>query len=216
MPAQLVWSANIGLKRKLALIPLFGGAVFIMMACTIRAVVILEAGPEGAATGSQWACRETFVAVVVTNLLIIYPLIRQGAKKVGLSVLFSRGTTKGQSHGYPLDSSGARAKGSRNMGSRGLNSYVGGGGGGSSSHGGGSGGSKWKAASHPLSTITRVTGQARESDEDIILDHKDNPAGHSIVVSREFTVETETGASNKTLARSMDSSHMGKVDSRFS
>lgn len=136
-----------------------------------------QAGADGAASGSSWACRETFVAIIVTNLLIIYPLIRQGAKKIGLSVLFSKATTRGDSRGYPLDS-GARQK-SRTLGSRGLGSHA--------DH-------KWKGGSHNLHTITRVTGQARESDEDIILDNKNSPTGgglHNIVVSREFTVETE-------------------------
>lgn len=53
----------------------------------------------GAVDGSQWACRETFVAVIVTNLPIIQPLLRKGASKVGLSALFSKPrSSKGESH----------------------------------------------------------------------------------------------------------------------
>ncbi|KAF9781491.1 hypothetical protein IL306_013046, partial [Fusarium sp. DS 682] len=56
-------------------------------------------GPDGAVSGSSWACRETFVAIVVTNLPIIQPLLRKGASMLGLSVLFSRQTnTAGESH----------------------------------------------------------------------------------------------------------------------
>lgn len=49
-------------------------------------------------TGSQWACRETFVAVFVTNLPVIQPLIRQGATKLGLSTIFSKSRTSPESH----------------------------------------------------------------------------------------------------------------------
>ncbi|KAH8655343.1 hypothetical protein BX600DRAFT_439856 [Xylariales sp. PMI_506] len=66
----------------------------------------LKSGPEGAVSGSQWACRETFVAIVVANLPILQPLIRRGANKIGLSTLFSRTTKMGQSH--PLESNEAK------------------------------------------------------------------------------------------------------------
>ncbi|GAB1206415.1 hypothetical protein APSETT445_005102 [Aspergillus pseudonomiae] len=68
---------------------LFSGASFVIMAAIIRAVTIMTSGPDGAVSGSKWACRETFVSIVVANLPIIQPLIRRGAQKVGLSGLFS-------------------------------------------------------------------------------------------------------------------------------
>ncbi|KAI0012720.1 hypothetical protein F4779DRAFT_566594 [Xylariaceae sp. FL0662B] len=102
IPLPLMWKVNISLKRKLALMLLFSGAVFCIMAGTIRAVVISTSGPEGAVSGSQWACRETFVAIVVANLPILQPLIRQGASKIGLSALFSRTSRAGTSQ--PLGS----------------------------------------------------------------------------------------------------------------
>ncbi|KKA25460.1 hypothetical protein T310_0484 [Rasamsonia emersonii CBS 393.64] len=73
----------------ITLMALFSGAAFVIMAGIIRAVVILKSGPDGAVAGSQWACRETFVSIVVSNLPIIQPLIRKGAVKIGLSALFS-------------------------------------------------------------------------------------------------------------------------------
>lgn len=99
---------------------------------------------------------------------------------MGLSVLFSKGTTNGDSRGYPLGSRGRMKSSSHVLGSHAD--------------------SKWKGGSHALHTITRVTGQARESDEDIILDKKNSPEGaglHNIVVSREFTVETESSSGAK-------------------
>lgn len=113
IPLPLLWGVKIGLRRKISLIALFSGAIFIIMAGTIRAVVILTSGPEGAVSGSTWACRETFVAVTVSNLPTIQPLIRKGANKIGLSMLFSRNTASngGESHQLrSTDLNGSRFK----------------------------------------------------------------------------------------------------------
>ncbi|KAJ6094200.1 hypothetical protein N7467_003045 [Penicillium canescens] len=101
IPLPLLWTVNISLKRKVPLMALFSGAAFVITASIIRAVTIMSSGPDGAEAGSKWACRETFVSIVVSNLPIIQPLLRKGFKKIGLSQLFSSsGKPSGQS--YPL------------------------------------------------------------------------------------------------------------------
>ncbi|KAI0509469.1 hypothetical protein F5B22DRAFT_616375 [Xylaria bambusicola] len=103
IPLSLLWGVQIPLRKKIILLGLFGGSIFIIVAGLIRGVVILTAGPEGAVTGSQWANRETFVAAIIGNLPASQPLLRAWASKVGLSGIFSRSDpTKGQSH--PLSS----------------------------------------------------------------------------------------------------------------
>ncbi|KAI5862616.1 hypothetical protein GGS23DRAFT_84572 [Durotheca rogersii] len=98
IPLPLLWVVNIGLRRKLSLMALFSGAVFVIAAALARAITILQAGPEGAISGSQWACREVFVSIFVTNLPVIQPALRKAAKKVGLSGLFSKSTKSSASH----------------------------------------------------------------------------------------------------------------------
>ncbi|KAJ5622430.1 hypothetical protein N7528_005662 [Penicillium herquei] len=105
IPLPLLWKVNINLKRKIPLMALFSGAAFVIAAGIIRAVTISTAGMDGAAAGSKWACRETFVSIVVSNLPIIQPLIRKGFKKIGLSQLFSS-SGKQSGHTYPLSSRG--------------------------------------------------------------------------------------------------------------
>ncbi|KAJ5295066.1 hypothetical protein N7508_009887 [Penicillium antarcticum] len=101
IPLPLLWTVNISLKRKVPLMALFSGAAFVITASIIRAVTIMSSGPDGASAGSKWACRETFVSIVVSNLPIIQPLLRKGFKKMGLSQLFSSsGKPSGQT--YPL------------------------------------------------------------------------------------------------------------------
>ncbi|PWY76078.1 hypothetical protein BO94DRAFT_559431 [Aspergillus sclerotioniger CBS 115572] len=84
IPLPLLWGVKISPRQKLTLMGLFSSAAFIIMAAIIRAVLVLMAGPNGAITGSEWACRETFVSVIVSNLPIIQPLIRKGAGRIGL------------------------------------------------------------------------------------------------------------------------------------
>ncbi|KAK7943569.1 uncharacterized protein PG986_012682 [Apiospora aurea] len=76
IPLPLLWQVNIGLRKRLPLMALFSGGLFIGIAGSIRANVILNSGPDGAAAGSRWAVRETFVAIVVTNMPFIHPKIR--------------------------------------------------------------------------------------------------------------------------------------------
>ncbi|CDM36234.1 hypothetical protein DTO013E5_9942 [Penicillium roqueforti] len=115
IPLPLLWTVNINLKRKIPLMALFSGATFVMIAGIIRAVTIMKSSPDGAETGSKWACRETFVSIVVSNLPIIQPLIRKGFRKIGLSHVFSSsGKTSGQP--YQLSSRGLKSLTTRGEG----------------------------------------------------------------------------------------------------
>ncbi|KAI1840680.1 hypothetical protein JX266_013142 [Neoarthrinium moseri] len=76
IPVPMLWSANIKLWKKLGLIVLFSGGIFVMMAGILRCVLILANDVTGAQDGSAWAVRETFVAVVTSNVPLIFPLIR--------------------------------------------------------------------------------------------------------------------------------------------
>ncbi|KXJ88378.1 hypothetical protein Micbo1qcDRAFT_207114 [Microdochium bolleyi] len=99
IPMPLLWQVSISLRRKITLSLLFGGAIFVITAATIRVVAIMTAGAEGALAAAQWACREIFVSVVVTNLPIVQPLLRSLANKTGLSMLFSSSGNSGKRGG---------------------------------------------------------------------------------------------------------------------
>ncbi|KAI1466475.1 uncharacterized protein F4812DRAFT_465724 [Daldinia caldariorum] len=82
IPLPMLWKINITRWRKFVLISLFSGAIWSMMMGLIRAVIILQGGPNAVGSGSVWACRETFVAIVVTNLPILQPLFRECIKRL--------------------------------------------------------------------------------------------------------------------------------------
>ncbi|KAJ5758687.1 hypothetical protein N7520_005843 [Penicillium odoratum] len=99
IPLPLLWTVNISLKRKIPLMTLFSGAAFVITASIIRVVTIMSSGADGASAGSIWACQETFVSIVVSNLPIIQPLIRKDSARL----LFS---SKPSGQTYPLSSQG--------------------------------------------------------------------------------------------------------------
>lgn len=57
---------------------------------------IEQAGANGAQQAGSWACRETFVAVVIGNVPMIYPLFRRVARRAGLYI-----TSRSGSESYP-------------------------------------------------------------------------------------------------------------------
>ncbi|KAH7047568.1 hypothetical protein B0J12DRAFT_711502 [Macrophomina phaseolina] len=82
IPMPMLWKANLEIKRKISLILIFGGGVFVMMAGILRCALIIKDPVNGAQAAGSWACRETFVAVVIGNAPMIYPLFRRGVDKI--------------------------------------------------------------------------------------------------------------------------------------
>jgi len=65
------------LKKKIALISLFSCGLFVVMAATLRVALLVTDPVHGALLAGSWAVRETFVAVIVTNLPMLFPLFKR-------------------------------------------------------------------------------------------------------------------------------------------
>jgi hypothetical protein len=103
IPLPMLWKANLEIKRKLSLILVFGGGVFVMMAGILRCALIIRDPINGAQAAGSWACRETFVAVVIGNIPMIYPLTRRGVEKVYSMAGASRYGRSSRSNVYQHD-----------------------------------------------------------------------------------------------------------------
>ncbi|OMP86612.1 hypothetical protein BK809_0003783 [Diplodia seriata] len=100
---KMLWRALIPLKQKIGLTALFSAGVFVMVAGAIRCALILDVSDpaKGASRAGIWAVRESFVAVVIGNLPLIYPaLLHRGVRR------FASGC--GGSGGGGLGGSGSR------------------------------------------------------------------------------------------------------------
>jgi hypothetical protein len=103
IPMPMLWKANLEIKRKLSLILVFGGGVFVMMAGILRCALIIKDPINGAQAAGSWACRETFVAVVIGNVPMIYPLTRRGVEKMYSMAGASKYGRTSRSNGYQHD-----------------------------------------------------------------------------------------------------------------
>ncbi|PWY83557.1 hypothetical protein BO70DRAFT_370774 [Aspergillus heteromorphus CBS 117.55] len=121
IPFPILFKARLPTREKLELIVLFSGGIFVMAAGILRCVLIVTAGTNGASQAGNWACRETFVAVIIGNAPMIYPLCRRLARRAGW-YLSTRGGSGGgsTSRSYPLSEAegGPSSMGSSGMGRR--------------------------------------------------------------------------------------------------
>ncbi|KAF4251153.1 hypothetical protein KXW98_006656 [Aspergillus fumigatus] len=96
IPTPMLFKARLPWREKLELFILFSGGIFVMAAGILRCVLIVTAGANGASQAGSWACRETFVAVVIGNAPMIYPLFRRAARRAGWYI-----SSRGHSQSYP-------------------------------------------------------------------------------------------------------------------
>lgn len=77
IPLPMLWQAKLPGKQKYFLLIMFSGGIFVMMAGILRCALILADPLTGAQAAGSWAVRETFVAVLIGNLPMIFPLARK-------------------------------------------------------------------------------------------------------------------------------------------
>ncbi|TPX07712.1 uncharacterized protein E0L32_010608 [Thyridium curvatum] len=92
IPIPMVWTARLRPARKAGLILLFSGGLFVMGAGVMRCVEIIYNPATDALQTSSWGCRETFIAIVTTNMPMVVPLLRKwfGPYLTKLGILTSR------------------------------------------------------------------------------------------------------------------------------
>jgi hypothetical protein len=96
IPLPMLWRANLEFKRKISLILIFSGGIFVMMAGILRCALIISDPVGGAQAAGSWAVRETFVAVIIGNLPMVYPYVRRGLVTVYTSSNLSRSGRSGR------------------------------------------------------------------------------------------------------------------------
>ncbi|KAL4924723.1 uncharacterized protein BDV17DRAFT_300811 [Aspergillus undulatus] len=103
IPTPILFKARLPLREKLELLVLFSGGTFVMAAGILRCVLIVTAGANGASQAGSWACRETFVAVIIGNAPMVYPFLRRCLRRAGIYMTTHVSKT-GRSHSqsYPL------------------------------------------------------------------------------------------------------------------
>ncbi|KAL0941655.1 uncharacterized protein CTRU02_204418 [Colletotrichum truncatum] len=89
IPIPLLWESTLRLVKKIASTIVLGAGIFVLVCATLKSIFVLVDPVNGAQLAGTWGTRETFVAVVTTNLPMIFPLIRTWLKPMWPSILRS-------------------------------------------------------------------------------------------------------------------------------
>ncbi|EGO59999.1 hypothetical protein NEUTE1DRAFT_80603 [Neurospora tetrasperma FGSC 2508] len=115
IPLPMVWKSNLTWRKKFFLLLMFSGGFIEMAFGILRCVCILTLGDTDAAQSGYWSVRESFVSFVLTNMPMVYPLVKRFMEK---SIISLSGGTSGirkdgvsGHNGYALDSTPSSQKG---------------------------------------------------------------------------------------------------------
>lgn len=100
IPMPMLFRASMPRWKRAWLVGLFSLGLFVVMAAILRVVLLVSDPVNGAQLAGSWAVRETFVAVVTTNLPLLFPHAKKITTPI-LSVLSSKMgcSSKGQATG---------------------------------------------------------------------------------------------------------------------
>ncbi|EFY84194.1 hypothetical protein MAC_09757 [Metarhizium acridum CQMa 102] len=74
IPVPLLWQSSMRTLKKVGLMVLFSGGLLVALCAILRSSLVFNHPPSrGARLACLWAAREVFVAVVTTNLPIVFP-----------------------------------------------------------------------------------------------------------------------------------------------
>ncbi|KAE8149094.1 hypothetical protein BDV25DRAFT_141146 [Aspergillus avenaceus] len=82
IPIPMLWKSSLRLVKKIASTIVLSAGVFVLVCATLKSVFVLVDPVNGASLSGAWGTRETFVAVVTTNLPMIFHLIRTWLARV--------------------------------------------------------------------------------------------------------------------------------------
>ncbi|KAK7216537.1 hypothetical protein V2G26_004540 [Clonostachys chloroleuca] len=99
IPVPMLWGTQLPTFKKLTLVVVFSGALFVMAAGLLRGILILKNPIDGPREGSAWAVRESFVAVVTSCLPMIWGWLKIKLKPFLGSLLSSQSKKNGPEPG---------------------------------------------------------------------------------------------------------------------
>jgi hypothetical protein len=112
----MVWSARISATNKIGLIGMFCGGLITAVAGILRCTFVLLDRPDGPQLAGEWSCRESFIAVFVSNIPVMYPIFRRLYKT-------AKEATNSNSRSKTRSQSGGALNGDKSISGTGKNSY---------------------------------------------------------------------------------------------
>ncbi|KAJ5091129.1 hypothetical protein NUU61_005999 [Penicillium alfredii] len=82
IPIPMLWKSSLKVLKKIATTFILSAGVFVLVCAAIKSILLLVDPANGASLANQWGTRETFVAVITTNLPMIFHLLRTWLARV--------------------------------------------------------------------------------------------------------------------------------------
>ncbi|TQV93924.1 hypothetical protein IF1G_07656 [Cordyceps javanica] len=76
IPLPILWQSSLALPKKIASTIVLCAGIFVLVCATLKSAFVLDP-VNGAQLAGSWGIREAFVAVITTNLPMIFPLIKR-------------------------------------------------------------------------------------------------------------------------------------------
>lgn len=100
IPLPIIYRAHLDIKRKISLMILFSGGWIVISFGILRCVTLVTVGPTEPSESGQWSVRESFLAVLVSNAPMVFPLVKRWSCAAMGIVSTTRKNSKGS---FPLD-----------------------------------------------------------------------------------------------------------------
>jgi hypothetical protein len=81
IPLPMIWSARIAFPKKLGLCVMFCGGLITAVFGGLRCGYVLGDGKNGPQLAGEWSCRESFVAIFITNFPILFPILHRALRR---------------------------------------------------------------------------------------------------------------------------------------
>ncbi|EFX00407.1 hypothetical protein CMQ_7409 [Grosmannia clavigera kw1407] len=76
IPLPMLWSTTLKPIKKIASSFVLGAGVFVLICSLLKTVFVMTDSVNGATLAGSWGTRESFASVIITNLPMVFPLIR--------------------------------------------------------------------------------------------------------------------------------------------
>ncbi|KAJ5288924.1 hypothetical protein N7478_001954 [Penicillium angulare] len=76
IPIPMLWKSSLKTIKKIATTIVLSAGIFILVCATLKSVFLLVEPDDGAQIADEWGTRETFVAVITTNLPMVFHILR--------------------------------------------------------------------------------------------------------------------------------------------
>ncbi|KAL5119206.1 hypothetical protein ACEQ8H_002917 [Pleosporales sp. CAS-2024a] len=76
IPIPMLWKSSLKMPKKLATTLVLSGGVLIIVCATLKSIYVIVDPVNGGQLAAEWGTRETFIAVITTNLPMIFPLLK--------------------------------------------------------------------------------------------------------------------------------------------